>query len=76
MLLSIDAGGNLGRHPTVLNQLFVVLDGSGWVSGEDGVREPIVAGQAALWSTGEEHESGSDEGMRIAVLEAASIDVP
>jgi hypothetical protein len=74
-LLSLAPGGTIGRHPTVLTQLFVVLEGSGWACGEDGNRQPIRAGQAALWSAGEEHESGTDEGMRVAVLEAASITV-
>lgn len=35
----------LGRHPTKLWQLFIVIDGSGWVSGSDEVRFPISAGQ-------------------------------
>ncbi len=75
-LLSIDAGGHLGRHPATLSQLFLVLDGSGWVSGEDAIPVPIQSGSAALWDAGEEHASGTDSGMRIAVLEAAFIDVP
>lgn len=49
------------------------MEGSGWVAGDDGKHVPIEAGQAALWHSGEEHESGSDTGMRAAVLEAAEI---
>lgn len=59
----------------MLSQLFVVLEGSGWVAGEDGAPGPIHAGQAALWNAGEDHESGTEEGMRVAVLEAAWIEV-
>jgi mannose-6-phosphate isomerase-like protein (cupin superfamily) len=74
--IALDAGGNLGRHPTMLMQLFVVVEGSGWVAGGDGERTPITSGQAALWEAGEEHESGTDGGMRVAVLEATAIEVP
>jgi mannose-6-phosphate isomerase-like protein (cupin superfamily) len=74
-LLSLGTDSKLGRHPTVLPQLFVVLEGSGWVTGGNGVRTAIQAGQAALWEAGEEHESGSGGGMKVAVLEAGSIDI-
>lgn len=75
-LLSLGGGGHLGRHPTVLTQLFVVLEGSGWVAGQDEAQTPIQTGQAALWDAGEDHESGTDGGMRVAVLEAGLIHVP
>lgn len=75
-LLSLGPGSHLGRHRALLDQLFVVLDGSGWVAGDDGTRTPLQAGQAALWTAGEEHESGSTDGMRVAVLEATAIVVP
>jgi hypothetical protein len=68
-VLELDAGGHLGRHPTLLAQLFVVVDGSGWVAGADGVRVAIGSGEAALWDPGEEHESGSEGGVRVVVLE-------
>lgn len=74
--ITVDAGGHLGRHPTVLSQLFVVIEGSGWVAGADGTRMPITSGEAALWEAGEKHESGTDAGMRVAVLEATSIELP
>jgi hypothetical protein len=52
-----------------------VENGSGWVSGADGERQPIEAGEAVLWGQGEEHESGSDTGMTALVVEAESIDL-
>jgi hypothetical protein len=75
-LLSLGPGSHLGRHPALLDQLFLVLDGSGWAAGDEGIRTPLQPGQAALWAAGEEHESGSADGMRVAVLEAASVVVP
>lgn len=58
----------LGRHPTKIWQLFMVIEGSGWVSGEDQVRYPISTGQAVLWHPGEEHDSGSEAGMSVLIL--------
>jgi mannose-6-phosphate isomerase-like protein (cupin superfamily) len=75
VVIEIGAGGRVGRHPTAAQQLFAVVRGSGWVAGGDGGREDITAGQAVLWETGEEHQSGSDEGMTALVVESDSIDV-
>jgi quercetin dioxygenase-like cupin family protein len=73
VVIEIEPGGVVGRHPAAVNQLFVVVGGSGWVSGDDGEREPIRAGEAVLWVAGEEHESGSEEGMAALVLESDSL---
>jgi len=70
-LASVAPGGVLGRHPTRLWQLFAVTSGSGWVTGSDGMRHPIRAGQAVLWSPGEEHESGSGEGMSAVITQSS-----
>jgi hypothetical protein len=75
VVIDIGAGGTVGRHPAAAQQLFVVVRGSGWVAGGDGGREEIESGGAVLWDAGEEHESGSDEGMTALVVEAAAIDV-
>ena len=55
--------------------LFAVVAGSGWVSGAEGGREPIRAGEAVLWEPGEEHESGSEDGMTVLVVEAETLDL-
>ena len=36
VVIEIGGGGVVGRHPAVVAQLFVVVRGSGWVSGADG----------------------------------------
>src|SRR5262249_48376139 len=68
---SVAPGGGLGRHRTRLWQLFAVTAGSGWVAASDGVRQPIRAGQAVLWHPGEEHESGSHEGMSVVITQSS-----
>jgi quercetin dioxygenase-like cupin family protein len=75
VVIEIGAGGNLGRHPATVAQLFVVVSGSGWVSGADGERVAVSVGEAALWEAGEEHESGTDEGMTALVVESERLDV-
>jgi len=72
--ITLTAGGHLGRHPAPLAQLFCVVRGEGWVSGDDGSRVAIAAGEAAVWESGEQHESGTDSGMTVAVLEASSLE--
>ena len=74
VVIEIGPEGIVARHPAVVPQLFVVVSGSGWVSGDNGEREAIRAGEAVLWDQGEDHESGSDEGMTALVVEAESLD--
>ncbi|HEY3050667.1 MAG TPA: cupin domain-containing protein [Gaiellaceae bacterium] len=75
VVIEIGPGGVVGRHPAGVRQLFTVVSGAGWVSGGDGERAPIAAGEAVVWDPEEEHESGSDTGMTAFVVEADSFDV-
>jgi hypothetical protein len=68
-------GEGIGEHPAVVGQLFCVVAGDGWVSGDDGVRTPIGTMQAALWAPGERHATGTDVGLVAIVLEGDSFDV-
>jgi len=67
-VLTFEVGAVLWRHPTRLWQLFSVVLGAGWASGADAVHVPVAAGDCVLWEPGEEHESGSDEGMVVVVV--------
>ena len=75
-VLAFGPGALLGRHPTRLWQLFTLVSGPGWVSGPDGVREPLAAGEAVLWEPGEEHESGTDHGMVAVVVQTPTPPLP
>jgi quercetin dioxygenase-like cupin family protein len=61
--------GVLGRHAAVAEQMFVVVQGDGTVSGADGTAHTIRAGDAAIWRSGEFHESRTEHGMIAVVLE-------
>lgn len=69
----IEAGGTLGRHPAVNDQLFLVVEGSGEVSGEEGVFVPIEASHAAFWQTGEQHETRSETGLTAVIIEGKDL---
>lgn len=68
-VIRVDPGGVIGRHPAVVDQLFCIIEGEGWVSGADGTRVEVSAGQAAHWAAGEDHGSGSTSGMTALVVE-------
>ena len=74
VFIQIGPGGVLGRHPAAAQQLFAVVSGSGWVSGADGERELVSTGDVVIWEPGEEHESGSDDGMTATVVEAEELE--
>jgi GrpB-like predicted nucleotidyltransferase (UPF0157 family) len=68
-IMYLGPDGRIGRHPTQAQQLFAVVSGRGWVSGADGARREIGPGYAALWDPGEEHESGTDQGLTAICIE-------
>jgi quercetin dioxygenase-like cupin family protein len=76
-VMHLGPGGSVGYHQAGPPQLFAVVQGAGWVTGEGEAetreRVPIVAGQAAFWEAGEWHESGSEAGMMVIVVEAESL---
>ena len=65
----LGAGEIVGEHEALVGQLFCVVEGSGWVSGDSGERVAIAAQRAAYWSAGEMHAAGSDMGMTAILLE-------
>ena len=69
----VEPGGVLGLHPAREHQLFIVVEGAGWVRTDSGPRVEIGAGQAAFWGPGEVHESGSDTGMTAIVVEGPDL---
>ncbi len=66
--------GIVGLHKATINQLFLVLNGQGWVTGKEGIRFNIQSGKAAYWESGEIHESGSELGMTVIVIEGEDLE--
>jgi quercetin dioxygenase-like cupin family protein len=67
--LYFQPGGQIGRHPAGPAQLFLVVDGTGWVEGEDGIKEEIRSGEAAYFAPGETHAKGSNAGMTAVMIQ-------
>lgn len=73
-VMHIGPGGVVGGHPASENQLFAVVQGDGWVKSEEGGQHHVAAGLAVFWIAGEWHESGSDGGMTVVVIEGPELD--
>lgn len=69
-------GAVLGTHPAGMDQLFIVVSGSGWIRTGEGAPEPIAESEAVLWKAGEVHESGSESGMTALIVQAEAFDRP
>lgn len=74
-VMRVAAGGEIGRHPATVDQLFVVVSGRGSVCGADGVWQTIEPGQAALWVAGEMHSTRADELLVAIVVEVVQVPV-
>lgn len=66
-------GGKIGRHPTEFGQLLLVVEGAGWVSGEDGARVGLAAGQGAYFPLAILHAKGSDTGMTAIMIQVRDL---
>ncbi|WP_157754781.1 cupin domain-containing protein [Nigerium massiliense] len=68
----LEPGGRIGRHPTVGNQLMIVVAGVIEASGEDGHGERVEQGQAVVWDHGEQHATvATSEGALLVLIEGA-----
>ena len=66
--------GVAGYHQATMPQLFVVMQGDGWVRGRTAERTRIRAGQAAFWEAGEWHESGTETNMMAILIEIEAVE--
>jgi quercetin dioxygenase-like cupin family protein len=71
--LHLEPGGEIGAHPAAFGQLFLVVTGSGWVAGADGVRHDLPAGQGAVLARGEVHAKGSATGCSALMIQLAAL---
>ena len=74
VILRFEPGGRLRRHPAGFPQVLAVLEGSGEVSGADGIDEPIGAGEAVFLRKGEDHGLKSGAGLTALVIEGEHVD--
>jgi hypothetical protein len=53
--------------------MFLVIAGDGWIAGPEGTRIPVTTGQGVCWDRGEEHTSGTDNGLTALVVEGTPL---
>lgn len=70
----LEAKGMIGYHQAAVPQLFLVVQGEGWVRGEETDRTAIKAGQAAYWEKDEWHESDTETGMTAIIIEGVNFE--
>jgi quercetin dioxygenase-like cupin family protein len=70
----LKANGVIGYHQATISQLFLVVQGEGWVRSESVDKTSIQAGQAVYWEKGEWHESGTEMGMTVIIIEGLNFD--
>ena len=70
----LERGGLIGFHQAAVPQLFLVVQGKGWVRGEENEKRRITQGEAAFWDAGEGHETTTDTGLTAIVIESEVLD--
>jgi quercetin dioxygenase-like cupin family protein len=73
-IFRLGPNGRIARHPADVPQILAVLEGAGHVSGADGEPQAIGAGEAVFWSAGEEHETQTEQGMTVLIIEGEGVE--
>src|SRR6476469_1405843 len=71
--IRIEPGGAIRPHEASFGQLFLVVAGSGWVSGSDGVQRALGVGWGAFIGRGEIHAKGSDRGLTAIMVQVTEL---
>ncbi|MGM9985850.1 MAG: cupin domain-containing protein [Bacillaceae bacterium] len=71
--IHIEPNGIVGYHEAPIPQLFIVIQGEGWIRGKDNKKRIIQTGEAVFWQKGEGHESGSRFGMTALVIQSKTL---
>ncbi|MEV4351679.1 cupin domain-containing protein [Actinoplanes sp. NPDC049596] len=68
-VLRVAAGGRIGRHPAMGDQMLLVVAGRGRVRSGDDPWQPVGPGQVVRWPDGEDHTTEADEDLVCFVVE-------
>lgn len=71
----LEENGVIGYHQAAAPQLFLVVEGKGWVRNETSERISVEAGQAVFWDKNEWHESGTETGLTAIIIEGNKFDL-
>jgi hypothetical protein len=71
--MHLEAEGIVGFHQAVVPQLLLIVNGEGWVRGDNNLRVKITIGDAIYWEKGEGHETATDTGLTAIVIESEEL---
>ncbi len=66
--------GMLGLHPASSPQLFLIVQGKGYVRSGTSERIAVTAGTAVFWTKAEWHETSTEKGLTAVVIESDQLD--
>jgi quercetin dioxygenase-like cupin family protein len=72
-VLRVEAGGRIGRHPAMGDQMLLVVAGRGRVRSGDGPWHPVAVGDVVRWRDGEDHTTEADDDLTAFVVEAPGL---
>jgi hypothetical protein len=67
-------GEHLSVQQVMSQQLFLLVDGAGWVKNKSGEKKTVRQGQAIFWGESELPESGTESGMTAVIIGNIDID--
>ena len=65
---------NIIEPQALTQQLFLIVEGDGWVKGESDNELAIRQGQALFWEIAEPHELGTETGITAVIIECVNVD--
>ncbi len=74
-VVHMEPGGIIGPHQAGFDQVLLVVKGSGWVAGNDGIRHKVEEESGAFIPLGENHSKGSNTGMVAVMLQASKVNL-
>jgi len=66
--MHLEANGIVGGHEATTDQLLLVAQGSGVVTGAESQAVRVEPGHAVFWRQGEMHETRAHEGGLVAIV--------
>jgi quercetin dioxygenase-like cupin family protein len=68
--MRFDPRGSIGGRHLTSPQIFLIVEGDGWVKSNNLEPIPVMVGDGVSWDTGDWHEAGSESGMTVILIES------
>lgn len=69
----LEVNGVIGYHQAVVPQLFLIMNGEGYVRGDKEEYVKVQSGDAVFWKKDEWHETKTDTGLTAIVIESEEL---